>query len=116
MCIDDVYGGTQRLFRRVATPAANLSFTFLDLSDPKVVIPAITPKTKVIFLCCRFFLYSYLFPDQLIWVESPTNPTLKITDIQAVADALKQTGRTDIWFVVDNTFMSPYLQVKFTLM
>lgn len=92
VCIDDVYGGTQRLFRRVAHPGSNLDFTFLDMSDPSKVKAAITPKTK------------------LIWLESPTNPTLKITDIRAIADVIKETGRKDLWLVVDNTFMSPYLQ------
>jgi cystathionine gamma-lyase len=98
VCIDDVYGGTQRLFRRIAHPASNLDFTFLDMSDPMKVKAAITPKTK------------------LIWLESPTNPTLKITDIRAIADVIKETGRQqDIWLVVDNTFMSPYLQNPLTL-
>ncbi len=94
ICIDDVYGGTQRLFRRVANPNANLSFAFLDMSDPILIKTAITSKTK------------------LIWVESPTNPTLKISDIRAIADVVSSVGRDDLWLVVDNTFMSPYLQVR----
>ncbi|CAM6032103.1 unnamed protein product, partial [Sphagnum compactum] len=92
VCIDDVYGGTQRLFRRVLAPHANLSFTFLDMSDPQTVADALTSKTK------------------LIWVESPTNPTLKISDIKALAAVARAIDRQDLWLVVDNTFMSPYLQ------
>lgn len=95
ICIDDVYGGTQRLFRRVLSDHANITFTFIDMADPILVQNAITPKTK------------------LVWLESPTNPTLKITDIKAIGEITKQYE--DIWFVVDNTFMSPYLQNPLTL-
>lgn len=92
VCIDDVYGGTQRLFRRIVSPGSNLSFTFTDMTDPESVRQAITPQTA------------------LVWVESPTNPTLKISDIRAIADIVRSQGRSNIWLVVDNTFMSPYLQ------
>ena len=61
------------------------------MSNPEHVVNAITNRTRI------------------VWIESPTNPTLKISDIQAIATAVKATGR-DIWIVVDNTFMSPYLQ------
>lgn len=63
------------------------------MSTMEPLIKAITEKTKV------------------IWIETPTNPTLKITDIRAVVNQVKQElNRKDIWIVVDNTFMSPYLQ------
>jgi cystathionine gamma-lyase len=61
VCIDDVYGGTQRYFRMIAAPLCGMEFTFIDMSDISAVAAAITEKTK------------------LIWIESPTNPTLKIT-------------------------------------
>jgi cystathionine gamma-lyase len=91
LCIDDVYGGTQRLFRRIVAPNSGIEFDFIDMNDPKTILDSIKDNTKI------------------IWVESPTNPTLKITDIQAVADIVR-AARNDIWLVVDNTFMSPYLQ------
>nr|CCA22287.1 unnamed protein product [Albugo laibachii Nc14] len=89
LCIDDVYGGTQRYFRKTAAPTYGMSFDFLDMSDPSALESRITEKTK------------------MIWVESPTNPTLKITDIQAVAGISK---KHKLLLVVDNTFMSPYFQ------
>lgn len=92
ICIDDVYGGTQRLFRRIVNPGSSLTFSFIDMSKPEEIIAAIQPNTK------------------LVWIESPTNPTLKITDIRAVADALAKSPHGKITLVVDNTFMSPYLQ------
>ncbi len=91
ICIDDVYGGTQRFFRRIVSPGSNLQFTFTDMTDPNSVVNAIQPNTKI------------------VWIESPTNPTLKITDILAVTQAVKNVS-DKIWVVVDNTFMSPYLQ------
>jgi cystathionine gamma-lyase len=89
ICIDDVYGGTQRLLRTVMGPLSNITTTFMDFSDPLKVAAAVTPKTA------------------LIWIETPTNPTLKVTDIQAIRTAVT---RHDIWIVVDNTFFTPYLQ------
>lgn len=88
--IDDVYGGTQRLFRNLLIDHAKMEFTFLDMANPEIVEKAITNKTKI------------------IWLESPTNPTLKITDIQSIAEITKKYN--SICLVVDNTFMSPYLQ------
>lgn len=78
VCIDDVYGGTQRLFRRIATANMNMSFTFIDMSDPESIKKAITSKTK------------------LVWVESPTNPTLKISDIAAIAKVVKSFGHESV--------------------
>jgi cystathionine gamma-lyase len=88
ICSDDVYGGTYRLFDKVLT-RFQLEFTFMDLSDVAAVEKAIKPNTR------------------LIWIESPTNPMLKIFDIAA----LTQMARSkNVLSVVDNTFMSPYFQ------
>ena len=84
--IDDVYGGTQRYFRRVCAPAMGLEFDFVDLTQPGAVSKAVRANTK------------------LIWVEAPTNPTLKIVDIAAIAKEAHEHG---LIVVVDNTFMSP---------
>ncbi len=91
--IDDVYGGTQRMFHQIAGPGSNIAFSLVDMSNPDITLrQVITNKTR------------------LIWLESPTNPTLKITDIAAVAKVIQSLQRDDIWLVVDNTFMSPYFQ------
>mmetsp|Transcript_16303 Transcript_16303/g.29302 ORF Transcript_16303/g.29302 Transcript_16303/m.29302 type:complete len:399 (-) Transcript_16303:254-1450(-) len=87
--IDDVYGGTNRFFTRVAKPGSALSFTFADLTQPGALENAINPKTK------------------MVWLETPTNPTLKITDIKAISNVTKKHGLT---LVVDNTFCSPAIQ------
>ncbi len=84
----DLYGGTYRLFTKIFEPYG-IKFTFVDMGDPTTVAAAITPKTK------------------LVWVETPTNPTLRIVDIEAIA---KLTKGKDILLAVDNTFASPYLQ------
>lgn len=85
---DDLYGGTYRMFKRVFEPLG-ISFKFLDLSDLDSVKNAMSSNTK------------------LLWVETPTNPTLQIYDLQALS-ALVQGS--EALFVVDNTFASPYLQ------
>jgi len=87
--IDDVYGGTQRYFNRVSTPAMNIKYKFVDFTKPGQLEAAITPKTK------------------LIWIETPTNPTLKLADIKAVSAIAK---KHKIIVVVDNTFVTPYFQ------
>lgn len=84
---DDVYGGTFRLFDRVLK-RYGLEFTFLDLSDLGVVQKALRPETK------------------MIWLETPTNPLLKLTDIAAIT----QLAPDGVLVAVDNTFASPYLQ------
>lgn len=76
-------------FRRVVAETAGVNFTFIDIVDGASVEAAITPETK------------------LVWVETPTNPTLKLVDIASVAEVTKRRGVT---LVVDNTFMSPYFQ------
>ena len=89
IAMDDVYGGTFRLFEKVRRTSANLSFTYVDLTDPKKFEAAITPDTK------------------LVWLETPTNPLLKIVDIEAIAKIAKKHG---IVVGCDNTFASPYCQ------
>ncbi len=87
--LDDVYGGTYRLFEKVRKRSSGLDFTFIDFSDLTQVAAAITKKTRMIF------------------VESPSNPLLKIVDLQGVANLAKQHG---ILCVADNTFATPILQ------
>jgi len=87
---NDVYGGTFRLFDKVLR-RFNLDFTFTDTTDPESVAEALTPSTR------------------LIWLETPTNPFLRITDIQAVAEIVHAHQNNPL-LVVDNTFATPYLQ------
>ncbi len=89
IAMDDLYGGSYRLFERVRKRSAGLSFSFVDLTDPAQFEAAITPKTR------------------LVWIETPTNPLLKIVDIAAIAAIAKQHG---LLVAVDNTFASPILQ------
>ena len=89
VAMDDLYGGSYRLFERVRRRSAGLDFSFADLTDPAAFEAAITPKTK------------------LVWVETPTNPLLKIVDLAAVSAIAKKHG---LLMVVDNTFASPALQ------
>lgn len=89
VAMDDIYGGSYRLFERVRRRSAGLSFSFVDLTDPAAFEAAITPKTK------------------LVWIETPTNPLLKIVDIAAIAAIAKRHG---LLVAVDNTFASPILQ------
>ena len=87
--MDDLYGGSYRLFERVRRRSAGLDFSFVDLTDLAAFEAAITSKTK------------------MVWIETPTNPMLKIVDIAAVAEAARRHG---LLVVVDNTFASPVLQ------
>ena len=89
IAMDDLYGGSYRLFERVRKRSAGLSFSFVDLTDPAKFEAAITPKAR------------------LVWIETPTNPLLKIVDIAAIAAIAKQHG---LLVAVDNTFASPMLQ------
>jgi cystathionine gamma-lyase len=89
ICMDDVYGGTYRLFENVRRRSAGLDFSFVDLGDPAALEAAVRPDTR------------------LIWCETPTNPLLKIVDIRALADFARKRG---IRLAVDNTFSSPILQ------
>ena len=90
---DDVYGGTYRIFDRVLSEWG-LSFTFMNVTDAASIEGAIQDNTR------------------LIWVETPTNPLLKLTDIRSICDLSKQRGLTT---VVDNTFVSPHFQKPFEL-
>jgi cystathionine gamma-synthase len=87
---DDVYGGTFRLFDKVLR-RYGLDFTFVDTTDPEVLAEALTPSTR------------------LVWLETPTNPLLSITDIRAVAEIVHAHPNRP-WLAVDNTFATPYLQ------
>ena len=89
IAMDDIYGGSYRLFERVRRRSAALDFSFVDLTDPATFEAAITPKTK------------------LVWIETPTNPLLKIVDIAAISAIAKRHG---LLVAVDNTFASPILQ------
>jgi len=86
---DDVYGGTQRYMRQISQTKNGVDYTFVDMSDVENIVKAAKPNTK------------------LIWVETPTNPTLKVCDIEKICAFAKSKG---ILTVVDNTFPSPYLQ------
>ncbi|KQC01211.1 cystathionine gamma-synthase [Pedobacter sp. Hv1] len=85
---DDLYGGSYRIFTKVYEKYG-IKFHFLDLSKPENIIPYINANTK------------------LVWIETPTNPTMRIIDIEGVA---KITKENNILLTVDNTFASPYLQ------
>ncbi|MFT4247511.1 MAG: cystathionine gamma-synthase [Pseudomonas sp.] len=89
IAMDDLYGGSYRLFERVRRRSAGLDFSFVDLTDLAAFEAAITPRTR------------------MVWIETPTNPMLKIVDIGAVA-AIARRHRLIV--VVDNTFTSPMLQ------
>ncbi|HET6776642.1 MAG TPA: cystathionine gamma-synthase [Actinomycetota bacterium] len=91
---DDVYGGTYRLLARVLAPAMGIEFDTVDLTDLEALKKATREETRV------------------VWVETPTNPLLKIIDIAAVATIAHEAGAR---CVVDNTFASPYLQQPIAL-
>lgn len=93
ICSDDIYGGTFRLFDKIYKNF-NLNFSFVDASELADIEQAVTVKTR------------------MIWVESPTNPTLKITDIAGVAKIAKASNA---FLAVDNTFMTPYFQSPLAL-
>src|SRR6202171_859013 len=86
---DDLYGGTFRLFERVRRRSANLDFTFIDMSDAKAVGKEMRPNTR------------------MVWVETPSNPLLKLIDLEAVAEIARAHNAIS---VSDNTFASPWIQ------
>ena len=86
---DDLYGGTYRLFEQVRRRSANLEFTYLDPTDLSAFEAAIRPNTR------------------MIWVESPSNPLLKLIDLAAVVELARRRG---LLSVIDNTFATPYCQ------
>jgi len=89
MAMDDLYGGTYRLFERVRRRSAGLDFSFVDLNDAAAMQAALKPNTR------------------MIWAETPTNPMLKLVDLAKVAAFAKKHG---LLLVVDNTFCSPMVQ------
>jgi len=89
MAMDDLYGGTRRLFEGVRKRSAGLDFSFVDMTDLAAVEDAFRDDTR------------------MVWIETPTNPLLKIVDIKAVAALAKKHGAI---VVVDNTFATPCLQ------
>jgi len=89
VAIDDLYGGTYRLFTKVRERSAGLRFTFVDPAEPQALEAAITPDTG------------------MIWVETPTNPLLKLADLRRVGAISRERG---ILSVVDNTFATPWAQ------
>jgi cystathionine gamma-lyase len=95
VCFDDLYGGSNRYFRTCAA-RFGLDISYVDARDPETVLKALKPNTK------------------MIWMETPTNPTMKLVDIKAVAHIVK-THAPQAFLVVDNTFMSSYFQKPLTL-
>jgi cystathionine gamma-lyase len=91
VCMDDVYGGTNRQFQRVKARSQGLKVNFADLTDPANLAKAMTPRTS------------------LVWLETPTNPMLKLVDLQAVTRAAKAINPACL-VVCDNTFCSPINQ------
>jgi cystathionine gamma-lyase len=87
--MDDVYGGTYRLFENVRRRSAGLDFSFVDLSDREAFEAAIRPNTR------------------MVWIETPTNPMLKLVDLEAIAEVARNRG---LITVADNTFASPWVQ------
>jgi len=94
IALDELYGGTTSYFKNIAIPSNGIKFTFMDMADTVAVEAAITPETK------------------LIWLESPTNPLLKSTDIRAISAVAK---KHNLLLAVDSTFCSPYLQLPLEL-
>ena len=89
VAMDDLYGGTRRLFSNVRERSAGLTFDYADLSDNAAAEAAIGDDTA------------------MVWIETPTNPLLKLVDLDAIAGLAKKSGAL---VVVDNTFATPYLQ------
>ncbi len=89
LAMDDLYGGTRRLFHNVRERSSGLEFSFVDMTDVDAAAANIRDNTR------------------MIWLESPTNPTLKIVDIEAICALAKDK---DILVAMDNTFATPYLQ------
>lgn len=89
IALDDLYGGSYRLFEGVRKISSGLKFSFVDMTDLELLKAAIQPNTR------------------MVWLESPSNPMLKLVDIAAIAEIVHEFG---ILVVVDNTFATPYLQ------
>ncbi len=91
---DDLYGGTRRLFSKIFKENLNIAVSYVDMTDTKNILSALTPRTK------------------MIWLETPTNPLIKIFNITVIAKIAKEKN---ILLIVDNTFMSPYFQQPLSL-
>ncbi len=89
VAMDDLYGGTYRLFDKVKTRTSSLSFSFVDMGNVDNITAAIQPNTR------------------MIWLETPSNPMLKLADLQKISDLAKRHGITT---VADNTFATPWIQ------
>jgi cystathionine beta-lyase/cystathionine gamma-synthase len=89
VAVDDLYGGTRRLFDRVRKRSSGLQVSYVDLTEAAALETAIRPDTH------------------LVWVETPTNPLLKLADLARVASIARSRG---IWTIADNTFASPWIQ------
>ena len=85
ICSDDVYGGVSRLFNKILK-RYNLHFSYVDTSEPENVKSALKPETK------------------MLWIESPTNPLMKVTDLEAMAVIAKENG---LYYGIDSTFATP---------
>lgn len=94
VAFDDLYGGTRRLLTRVFNARFDISVSYVDARDSEEVRKQIRPETR------------------LVWLESPTNPLMKLCDIRQISEIAHQNGA---WVVVDNTFMSPYFQKPLVL-
>ena len=94
LAMNDLYGGTYRLFENVRKRSSGLKFSFVDLADVDAARAAVTDRTKI------------------IWVETPTNPMLQLVDIAAMAELARECGAR---LVVDNTFATPMLQQPLAL-
>ncbi len=94
IAMDDLYGGTYRLFERVKKLSSNFEFSFIDMSNPEIIASFIKKNTK------------------MIWIETPTNPMLKIVDLKKIAEISKSHNLIS---VCDNTFATPYLQKPLNL-
>lgn len=92
VCSHDCYGGTERLLTTLESQG-KLTVTFVDLTDPSLAAAACRPET------------------QMLWVETPSNPLLRIVDLEAIAEVARDN---DLLLVVDNTFLSPVLQKPFS--
>ena len=98
--VNDVYGGTHRYFSRVASAAQHIETTFVDMDQAELesrLAKAVRKETK------------------LIWIETPTNPTLRLVDIGRVASLARSLAADDVKVVVDNTFLSPWYQQPLSL-
>ncbi|HEX4333360.1 MAG TPA: PLP-dependent aspartate aminotransferase family protein [Usitatibacter sp.] len=89
VALDDLYGGTRRVFERVRRRSAGLSFSYSTIANREELLEAITPATR------------------MIWIETPSNPLLKLVDLAMVAEVAKAKGLIS---VADNTFASPWIQ------